>query len=1034
MNSTQPIYFPQFIPPQSESLLSSKTIVFFVLNLFTLGFYGAAETVIKQHRIKKLEADGQELHQKVHQLSNNWSKLEKHLSKLIDQFKELDREDDEEFQDLKSKITRLSNENRVWKQQDIQSNIDFKNGLTEFALNTIAFIGHLIANILTVGLYGVYQNYQLKNRVKVLKAEHQHVEQGIKNIQKTIAEKVDTHLKLVKKGAELAKDLDVIAKTPADVSRQQVVQANQQQALLEKDCKDLKATIDAIQIRVTAAKALKDTNEAKLAKEKEDYNKLRWENAALIKEKNELEYEKQRYQRDENTNKNVVPDLRAQLDAINEKAGRVKELQQEVQQLQQAVEVPPNFDQLKKLVGPIPPLYAQRPEDQEIEGALDYKQDPDRLDALDDAEAAEIKAYNERYDGKVSAPAVLEAGFKFAFKALMDMKEQGKAAGDQKINLVNTLATIGTPGEFSIYRYMVWDWLKRGKLHRSAEGYELKINEHVSMLPSESKRVLRYKTELDGTRKPVVEVHYTRQDGFTPPFDELRKQNGVDAVRAKWVIEQLSAEEQEHLFNLLMAPVIEDEHPDFIQTKEYMRDSANPRVQLVLKAFEYISGIGEVIRGKFGQSVLPECWSEVVEESAEAEDEPFKKASDAPPVIIEEVAVDKRVVKWEFDEDVIGDKRAGDVAPRQSDFAQLIKKTKEELQTIFKYLDKTYVDATGKEQPLDLLAYREKEEKIVNPAWEPHVNRQYHSSHHTFGYGAYSGHWCLFSNLTAVLINDYNNVTDANVWAVKRSMATYIDKLLVAEKNFNAEFIKNNIPLLSETKKWELVKKEMLKEALTKNGISIPASENKDKWKAAKQELVDKGVPLPENIDSWELAKKEFIKKGAPLPEDAEKLKELAVLAKDFRASIDSAYKPNGNRLPGWTLEQYQLWLRNEEGAPKWGNRSWTPTDLSIAAHAFGVRICLISIAAGNLAGVTVDKYGRLSGEYYGPNTEEVLYMGAIPGSFYGLFPKLNLKVGNLWGGNEKENAELKAHIDPEDWKIMEKYQNWWKQHATPKN
>ncbi len=948
MNSTQPIYFPQFIPPQPESLLSSKTVVFFVLNLFTLGFYGAAETVIKQHRIKKLEADGQELQQKVHQLSNSWSELEVHLFKLIDQFKDLNRENDQEFQKLNSKITNLSNENRAWKQLNIQSDIDFKNGLTEFALNTIAFIGHLIANILTIGLYGVYQNYQLKNHVKILKAEHQHVEKEIKNIQEAIAEKVETHLKLVKKGAELAKDLDLIEKTPADVSRQQAVSAKQQRTTLEQDYDDLKTRIDAIRVRVTAAETLKRTNETNLARGKDELRQLRLENANLIREKNDLESEKNRYQRDENRDRNVVPELREQLNSINEKAGRVKELEQEVQQLQQAVEIPANFDQLKKSVGPVPPRYKQRPEDQEIEGALDYKQDPARLDELDAAEAEEIRAYNARYDGKIAAANVLEAGFEFAFKSLMDMKEKEKAQGNQKIQFVGCAGTVGTPGEFSVYRYMVWDWLKRGKLHQGAEGYEVKINEHVSMLPSEPKKVLRYKTELDGKRKPIVELHYTRQDGFTATFDEIKKANGVNPVGAKWLIEQLTPEEQDHLFNLLMAPVIEDENPDYIKTKEYMRDSTNPRVQLVLMAFEHIAEIGEVIQRKFIDNVLVDCWSNAVDAYG-GDDEwspPFLKASDAQPEIIEEVAPDKRVVKWELDEDVIGDKRAGDYAPRQPQFAALIKKTKEELQTIFKYLDKTYVDASGEEQPLDILAYREKREKINNPSWSD-INNQFYNSHHVFatykGYGN-SNHWCLFSNLTTVLLNDYDNVTDANVWAVKKAMANYLDKLLAAKRN------------------WDLVK---------------------------------------DNV---------------PLPEGADKLKELASLAEDFRLSIRSDYN--------WTLEQYQKWLRNEPGAPGSPN-AWTPADLTIAGYAFGVRICLISIGAYDKgAGATVDKYGRITGEYYGPNTEEVLYMGAIPGSFYGLFPKLNLTSGYGWGAGENQN--LKKHIDPQDWPILKKYEAAW--------
>lgn len=1062
MNSTQPIYFQPFIPSEPASFFSSKVAIFFVLNLFTGGLYGAAETVIKQHRVKKLEVNQEELSQKVKQLSKDWGELEDKLSNLIDEFQDLNRNDSREWKALKRNVQQLSDENQAWKKQDIQSNVDYSSSIQDFAVNFFAFFGHLVANILTVGLYGIYQNNQLKNRIKVLKAEHQHVEDGIKQNQQTIATKIDVQLRLIEKGMEIEKDLETIEKTPADVSRQQAVQAKQQQADLEKAYDKLKTDIDTLKTQNLATEQLQKTAEQKLSQARRDLSALQDKNDDLLSEKSSLENEKRRYQRDEDANKPLVPNLQQQIKTINESAGRVKDLQLELQQLQQAVDVPADFDRLKKLVGPIPPKYKQRVEDGKIEGALDYKQQPNRLDALEPAKAEEIKAYNTRYEGKLTAGEIIEAGFTFAFNTLIDMKQKGN-----KIQLVGCLGTVGTPSEFTVYRYMVLDWLKQAKLDQTAEGYEIKINEHVSMLPSEPEKVLRYKVGPDGKTNPTIESHYKRRDAFTLSLDETRKPHGANAVAAKWMFEQLSDDEKEHLFNLLMAPVIENMHADSIKTQEFMRDSTNPRVQLVSMTYDHIVDIGDLIKLKYGQGLFRQCWENAVDNGDDEYLEAFVKPEDKEIKVVKEVkdeqekpAVEK-IVKWELNEDIIGDKRRGDYAPRQPGFVRLMKTAREDIQVFYKYLDKTYTNSQDEQEKLDLLVHKEESGTVIPKLVWNQLNPQYYVSHHILSqYTTHDeniNHHCLYANLLTVLVNDHDQITDQNVWAMKRTMANYLDKL--------QEFSVKWKPI---KEKWERINNEKWKEIEKGATLTTDEKQIKEKWeliqekweriKGGKWKEIEKRVTLTADEkqikEGWENIKSEKRKKiekemTLALTEDEKQIKEHAERLEGFAAAIKSAYTSD-NYPSGWTIQDYQKYLRNEHGAPSWGKfPGWTSNEIEIAAHAFGVRICLLSVLQN--VDATVNEHGLIvptkeSYDYYGPNTKETLYMAAIMQkgnhTYYGLFPRLKLEEKTNEGTRyeqSKENQALKAKVDSKDWTAMKKQQAWWEKHdkdrrgSTPK-
>ena len=62
------------------------------------------------------------------------------------------------FAELKAEIEEtISKENNLQLRKIELENSETHFGLSEFALGVITFIGHLLANVATFGLYGVYQ-------------------------------------------------------------------------------------------------------------------------------------------------------------------------------------------------------------------------------------------------------------------------------------------------------------------------------------------------------------------------------------------------------------------------------------------------------------------------------------------------------------------------------------------------------------------------------------------------------------------------------------------------------------------------------------------------------------------------------------------------------------------------------------------------------------------------------------------------------------------------------------------------------------
>jgi hypothetical protein len=912
MNSTQSIQFKSVVPPPVlQPILAPKSFVFLFLNIITVGFYGAAATLSKQHRIKELKIVHKDLKDQAGHLMNRWLELEERLANLLEQMD--GSKSAEEMKKLTENIHLLAQQKDLLKEQSIKTNDERVRGLSAIALETITFVGQLLANILSLGFYGVYQNYVLTNRMTILQAQNKLLENQVisqaqekaSHFEKTFHFAIDS-LTLREEIQKIRTEVEEIRQTDAGKAYQGLKQAQLDIAALQKKHQELQGELSALKVQKLQTEQSKLEAEKALAIASQQIKELRPKLQALSQESGKIKQESERKDKE-------IVELKGKLAAADMAAAKVKRLEQELSNKLKETHKNQSevLQKLAELATPIPPKYIPRKEDGAISGAFDLNLKEENKE-VDPQWVVYAKEYQDRYKDKKTAEGIFEAGFQFAWSELLKMAKQGT-----KIKINDSYDTGSTPGANAVYNYMVLDWLKGGKVTKNAaceDSFILAINSSVSMMPSFPEKVLHYTTNEKGELKPEVTVRYRQHDDFTMVGPKFLK--GVDAVSAKWILAQLSEEEKGHLFNLLMASVIEDSHPALIKTRTYMEDKENPRVQLIRTAQELIEDISGGFRDKF-PGLLSDLW----DKSANGDQEPFIKLQEvrpAPELILDtslkQPKADK-IVDWELDPDVLGDKRRGEAEPRQPEFYQLIKSAHDNYKAVFRNMSKALV-----------VDPQSSNEKIKRLEWDM-VMKQYHVTHQMLGLRKdrsgmpFGGQRCLFSNLLAIIVTDNCDLTEENVLKLRKAMARYLDKLQDAKIRWN--------------------------------GIKGKANE---------------------------------------ADEENRKLKELADLAIAFEHAIKKNYQCE--------LPAYQNWLRNEtRGAAPIDIGDLTPLEIQLGAYTLGIKIGLlpVSVKINKEAidyPVAVNEHGLIvpMNEYYGPNTKEYLLMATNHGSYFGLFPILNLK------------------------------------------
>lgn len=905
MKPVNSFLYNHFVAPRAESIFVPKSLLFWGLNVLTLGVFGAAETVVKHHRVKQLNLIHKDLESQVETLMTRWDEMDKQLTAVMGDLKsargdDVDNDMDERIDNISNEVNKLD----AWTFTVKKGKVSF----SEMALGTISFVGQLIANILSLGVYGVIQNQKSKNEMTLLEAKNTFIKgEGFEKERTAQADQLKKKIQNAREYLDAKTAYNGIKTTDAGKAYLALQKAKQDLVILQKDQKTLQADFDAMKVDNAAVKKAKTIVDNELALKKQEIIKLEGQVLGQYQ-----------LQKDLKTAEKNLADIQAKLKLANVKADKVNALEKEIANIQAKQKNQPEIVKLAPEVGPIAPKYTPRKEDKTVDGAMDMNDD--NRDSFA-AKADFFDEYNQRYGDKKSASEMIAEGFNHAYTKLIDMAEKG-----DKIKLNKSGNTAAKPAVYAIYRYMILDLINGAKLDiNGCHGYQLMINSSVSMLPSQPEKILQYKDDQMGGQKPIVSVHYKQRDDFTPDEEALGLRDGVNPVAVKWILEQLTDQEKMYLFTHLMEPVIENKHPDYQKIVAFMKNKNDPRVKLVQTASDLIQDMATAIQKKFGQNVLTKCWQTA---DVDWDIEPFVKPDDKIDGLDKILADDiiktgTKVVDWELDADVIGAKNNWGQL-QQKEFYDLILAAKTKNQTIFAAFDHH-----------NLLEFPEKPNQKFKKLTLADVSKQFHVSHEMIGQDPTTftgGERCLFSNLLAVLVSDKKDLTSENVHKLKRAMAAYLDKIYQASLRWNIEKTK------------------------------------------------------PEQLQS----------------KDAPKLKEMAELQKEFQHAILKTH--------GCTVPNYMRWLRNEMGwgVPKIDLDSLTSFEIQLAAYTMGVRIGLVPIDYEALT--STDKHGRIlpEAEVYGPNTKEMLLMGmhhfagsTKPGSYYGLFPRLNVgKDENQYGGD----------------------------------
>ena len=354
MNGPQSIHLTNFKSPELEPIWAGKSFIFLALNILTLGIYGAAEKLSKQHRVKELHINQDKLHDQIIGITGEWEVLETNLSELLSQFNDMENEETYSQKVFKSRVTKLSGENDNLNSRELGEESRLNTTIAEVALGIFAFLGQLFANIVTIGLYGVYMNYSLKNQITVLEAQNDHIRGEFSSEKSKHYDKVnriidcfEANLEKTDKLHSLQVEFDAMASTEKGQAYQELQKAKQDLDDLQNRQEQVQKDLTALRVQRVAAEQAKKNLEKELGDAQTENDALLLSNQAQANNATKLAAERDKLADDIGV-KNAkmaekakeLRDLQSQLNVARQKAADVLRLQKEGRSIERCGQAP----------------------------------------------------------------------------------------------------------------------------------------------------------------------------------------------------------------------------------------------------------------------------------------------------------------------------------------------------------------------------------------------------------------------------------------------------------------------------------------------------------------------------------------------------------------------------------------------------------------------------------------------------------------------------------------------------------------------
>lgn len=731
-----------FSPLKPKPIFTLDSLAFLFFNVLSAGLYGAVQSALNERSISRLDLCQENLKKTAAALLVEYNKLDGEISGLRASVMRGEEINADNIDRLQANAAALPS-----KQEGI---LHAQNQLVQaVALSAIQMISALLFNVLTIGLYGVYQNHLQLAKIENAEAKNNHIGEEIRL-------KIESYSLRLQNDIQELRAADSLNREEKEALRSEKGQAYQALKSAEKEMEGIHHQIQAFNNQLLALR----TNQMTL---REGTALLTNSFAALDAQRVELEIAFQNLK----DAHQILP--KAQMDELKRIGALVDAQKQELTALilsrtnaeMQLLGINQTLgaaekEQLK--LGPIPPKYVKRADDFEVTGAY----------GLEDHEndAALLSAFARCNNGKKTAAEVVKANLDAAIEQLLLLG--GKA--DPKIHF-NKSAMIYSDEKFSenrdaVYRYMAHEFIVNGKLFQDGcGGFSLKLNQDgVCMGSSRPERVQSYQIEsITGERRSRELILPTHIDEFTPAIGDRDLLFGIDPASAKWIYARLNNEEKSHLYHLLMDSLIANEDAGLIAAKNFMRGNSE-RVKLVDNAYTLICSIATALDKKFAKNVFS-SWGELDEWD---EPYPFEK----PAVRVEgPVNHSNVIVEWKPDYDCIKGKRE-DGAFSRSGFGSAIENSVKRYKKIY-----AGMTAEAVNNPNRILYPASISDKTIGKIQIKGLKEQFKDHHLMLG-----NQGCLISNITGILMTDPLQADERNAKKLKEAMADFLGKSVHSEE------------------------------------------------------------------------------------------------------------------------------------------------------------------------------------------------------------------------------------------------------------
>lgn len=522
--------FPEFKP---APFFLSSTISSWFVNVITLGVLNASQLTYKERESAVLQRNQLALQLKYAHSSAPFNSILNKMAGIVQSLNQQTKTIDT----IESEIESLETEC-----EHIQYNpVAFDPTITPLAMEIFTTLGHILANFITLGFYGVIKARNLQNQVLLLEAENAHLTNKVEE-----------------------------AFNKAKISvKNQFSQLHDQAGIVDQHNK-FKTTPEYILYQ--KLKSL----EGEVKKLENEYNEIEDKIAALEFQAIDL----QEKIGDEGTLVNIL----AQEQALKEVQEKIKATIAEMQK-QLIGPLPSRFDDCESLLKAFEAYF-------QVNNKIDPDLKGDYGLVLGESDATQKTAYAKIAFACNTPDELVEQLFGQIFKAQLGqkgwLKNQAMKADEQRDQ------------RLGIYNLMALDFIRCSILEKiDCHGYALKLNggNLMDLAPSMPERVQRSKVKGEQPTETAI-VFQRLNKPFTPPTNDPELPYGIDPVSAALIYrKKLTKQEKEMVDILLAESITPDDDAALLTAKAALK---GPNGELIALAVTLISEVGLAIEKNFG--------------------------------------------------------------------------------------------------------------------------------------------------------------------------------------------------------------------------------------------------------------------------------------------------------------------------------------------------------------------------------------------------------------------------------------------------